>query len=120
MRGKGVGGGVEKYAEEKCIPLFTAKRGESKFALPQGHDNGQEWAVYIITSKEYGRSFSSYEPNRSKDKDYRRNCRTVMEVNHYYLYIREHELGGLNYIKICSYFPFNVEVYVNGHNWLEV
>ncbi len=74
----------------------------------------------IQKSKEYGRSFSSYEPKEVKDKNYRLICRALREVNHYYFYIRDEEVGGLNYIKICSYFPFNVDIYVNGHNWLKV
>ena len=111
---------VERYVEENSIPVITLKRGESKLGIAEGYDTGAEGVVCIIKSKEYGRSFSSYEPKKVKDKNYRRICRALREVNHYYFYIRDEEAGGLNYIKICSYFPFNVEIYVNGHNWLEM
>ena len=111
---------VERYVEENSIPVITLKRGESKLGIAEGYDTGAEGVVCIIRSKEYGRSFSSYELKKVKDKNYRRICRALREVNHYYFYIRDEEVGGLNYIKICSYFPFNVEIYVNGHNWLEM
>jgi len=111
---------VEKYAEENSIPVVTVKRGESKLGIAERYDTGGEGVVCIIKSKEYGSSFSSYEPKKAKDKNYRMICRALSKVNHYYFYIRDEEVGGLNYIKICSYFPFNVEIYVNGHNWLEM
>jgi len=111
---------VEKYALEEQVPLITTKRGVNKLALAERYDKGQEGIVCIQKSKEYGRSFSSYESKKAKDKNYRLICRALREVNHYYFYIRDEEVGGLNYIKICSYFPFNVDIYVNGHNWLEV
>ena len=31
-----------------------------------------------------------------KYKNYRRICRALREVNHYYFYIRDEEVGGLN------------------------
>ncbi|MBA7516572.1 hypothetical protein ES705_08620 [subsurface metagenome] len=111
---------VEKYSQEQQVLLLTAERNDSKLSIAASYDTGNEGVVCILKSKEYGRSFSSYEPKKAKDKNYRRICRALHEVNHYYFYIRDEEVGGLNYIKICSCFPFNVEIYVNGHNWLEV
>ena len=107
---------VEKYAQENKVLLITAERGDSKLAIAEEYDRGKEGVSCILKSNESGRSFSSCGPKKSKDENYRRICRALREANHYYFYIRDQYVGGHNYIKICSYFPFNVEIYVNGHN----
>src|SRR5262249_55074588 len=35
----------------------------------------------------------------------------------YYFYLQDAALGRL-FIRLCPYFPFNIQVYVNGHEWL--
>ena len=37
-------------------------------------------------------------------------------VNHYYFYLNDDEFGPA-FIKICSYVPFPIKVYINGHEW---
>jgi len=38
-------------------------------------------------------------------------------VNLYYFYIHDAYLGRM-FLRICPYFPFNVRIWINGHNWL--
>jgi len=38
-------------------------------------------------------------------------------VNVYYFYIHDPYLGRM-FLRICPYFPFNIRVWINGHNWL--
>jgi len=35
----------------------------------------------------------------------------------YYFYLQDAALGRM-FIRLCPYFPFNIQVYVNGHEWL--
>jgi hypothetical protein len=35
----------------------------------------------------------------------------------YYFYLQDADLGRM-FIRLCPYFPFNIRVYVNGHEWL--
>ena len=42
--------------------------------------------------------------------------RQQVYVTHYYFYILDEQFG-LFFIKICSYFPFEVKVCFNGHEW---
>jgi hypothetical protein len=39
-------------------------------------------------------------------------------VDLYYFYLNDPQLGRM-YLKICPYFPFNISVWLNGHNWLK-
>jgi hypothetical protein len=38
-------------------------------------------------------------------------------VNLYYFYLRDARLGRM-FLRLCPYFPFNVQVCLNGHEWL--
>lgn len=38
-------------------------------------------------------------------------------VNLYYFYLDDPQCGRM-FLRICPYFPFNIRVWVNGHNWL--
>src|SRR4029453_3797166 len=37
-------------------------------------------------------------------------------VNHYYIYALDRDFGPF-FLKLCSYFPFNAKLYVNGHEY---
>lgn len=38
-------------------------------------------------------------------------------VNLYYFYLQDEQLGRM-FVRVCPYFPFDVQVYLNGHEWL--
>lgn len=38
-------------------------------------------------------------------------------VNLYYFYLQDEQLGRL-FVRVCPYFPFDVQVYLNSHEWL--
>jgi hypothetical protein len=38
-------------------------------------------------------------------------------VNLYYFYLHDPQCGRM-FLRICPYFPFNLRVWLNGHNWL--
>jgi hypothetical protein len=38
-------------------------------------------------------------------------------VNLYYFYHNDAQCGRM-FVRICPYFPFNIRVWINGHNWL--
>ncbi len=38
-------------------------------------------------------------------------------VNLYYFYI-QNPGGGRMFVRVCPYFPFNIRVWINGHDWL--
>jgi hypothetical protein len=38
-------------------------------------------------------------------------------VDLYYFYLQDRQCGRM-FLRICPYFPFNIRVWLNGHNWL--
>jgi hypothetical protein len=39
-------------------------------------------------------------------------------VDLYYFYLNDSQCGRM-FVRICPYFPFNINVWLNGHNWLK-
>jgi len=38
-------------------------------------------------------------------------------VNLYYFYLQDPQCGRM-FLRLCPYFPFNIRIWLNGHNWL--
>lgn len=112
---------IEQMSEKKGIPVIPVTRGEDKFKIAKKYYNSENMGIFcILKSQEYGRTYASYLPKKvGGDETYRRICKALRLVNHYYFYINDEQWRGINYIKVCSYLPFNMEFYLNGHNWLE-
>jgi hypothetical protein len=72
--------------------------------------------VFIWVAQEKARAFSG----RKRDKEgyvgfeYERD--KSVYVNHYYFYIDDEDFGPV-FIKICSYDPWGIKVFFNGHEW---
>ena len=111
---------IEKMTETKNIPIIPVDKKIDKFKIASNYFKPENKGIFcILKSQEYGSTYASYLPKKFKnDETYRKICKAIRPVNHYYFYINEKEWTGINYIKVCSYLPFNVEIYLNGHNWL--
>jgi hypothetical protein len=86
----------------------TARAHLSKFDKPSGVvliGKAQEKAIgYTASRKDQGTRVWF---------DYRRH---EVRVTHYYFYLLDEQFG-LFFIKVCTYFPFDVKVCLNGHEW---
>jgi hypothetical protein len=45
--------------------------------------------------------------------------RTTAMVNHYCFYGIDEDFGPF-FLKICTYFPYNVKLYINGHEYVKL
>lgn len=70
--------------------------------------------VAVLSCVEPCRTFSVYRNSAQKKLELRSMFRKCL---HYYLYIRHPQLGRLH-IRIQSWFPFQVQVCMNGREWL--
>lgn len=112
---------IEKLSEKEDIPLIAVEKKSDKSSIAEKYYDDEKKGIFcILKSQEYGRTYASYLPKKVKnDETYRRICKAIRPVNHYYFYINDEEWRGISFIKVCSYLPFNMEFYLNGHNWLE-
>jgi hypothetical protein len=115
---------VRTFAETNGIPMLRLNTPDRSRWDDRKVDHVQTYAenatepgvVAIVVAQEVQRVFMGYTrpsltgaPQFSFDKADRR-------VTVYYFYILDAAFG-LGFIKICSYFPYPVKVWLNGHEW---
>lgn len=119
--------GIRAFAERHRIPIVHFERGQRKEEVVRkrlAHFRGDEGVVLIGVAQEKVSGFRVYQ--RGKPRRHRTPhgglapCfafyRGSIDVNQYYFYILDRDFG-LTFIKFSSYAPFNVKVWVNGHEW---
>jgi len=60
----------------------------------------------------------TYTIQNSKRQSSKTLYRVQKQVKFYYIYFYDSVLGGLCYLKICTYVPFEMEFYCNGHHYI--
>jgi hypothetical protein len=111
---------VAEFAEVNDIPVVRFKKGDRRIDVMRPYlDAAAAPAVVAIgVAQEFQWVFSGYERpttdnpaavNYGFDKAERR-------VTCFYFYVVDPEFGP-GFVKICSYFPYPVKVWVNGHEW---
>lgn len=109
---------VEKFAEEQGLTIVNFAHGEEKDETARAHLAKFDKSSGVVLIGKAQEKTSGYTARR-KDHgtkvwfDYSR--RDVF-VTHYYFYLLD-EGFGMFFIKICTYFPFDVKVCFNGHEW---
>jgi hypothetical protein len=73
---------------------------------------------YILRSKENESTFRVSRPNQKDNDPDNFLCKARKPFGHYYFYIHDKVLGNMC-IRIASYLPFKVTVYLNGHSYIE-
>ncbi len=109
---------VEQYAAEHAIPLLTFKKGQVKEKIAQAHlaeFSGERGVVLIGKAQEQASGYSATRQVRGKQVWFQYRRKQVY-VTHYYFYLLDPDFG-LCFIKVCTYFPFEVKVCFNGHEW---
>jgi hypothetical protein len=109
---------VEKYAKEQGIDIVDFAKGEDKDEkahLQLAKFEKKEGVVLIGKAQEKTLGYKGKRKDHGKTVwfDYSRQS---LNVTHYYFYILDEEFG-LFFIKVCTYFPFDIKVCFNGHEW---
>jgi hypothetical protein len=117
-------GDIHAFAQRHRIPVVQFAKGARKEEVVHKHlarFKPREGVVLIGVAQEKVNGFRVYQ----KDKRKRRRpgqapCfafyRGHIAVNQYYFYLLDRDFG-LCFIKFSSYPPFNVRVWINGHEW---
>lgn len=110
--------GVEQFAADQGIPLTSFKKGEVKEETAKEYltqFEGESGVVLIGKAQETALGYRARRVDRGTKVWFEYSRRQVY-VTHYYFYILDKDLG-LAFIKVCTYFPFEVKVCFNGHEW---
>jgi hypothetical protein len=111
---------VQRFAARRRIPLIRFGKGERKIErmtpiLARATSPG---VVAIGQAQEFQWVATSYSRAKSTPQSAPRFSfqRAQRRVSVYYFYIVDSEWGS-GFIKICTYFPYPIKVWLNGHEW---
>ena len=113
---------IKDWAQANGVPVIRFKAGERKADvmapyLDAAAAAGRSQVVAIGCAQE----FQLVQSARKRDTD-PGGCpqfsftKEQRRVSVFYVYIWDTAMGG-GFIKICTYFPYPVKVWVNGHEW---
>ena len=113
---------IKSYAARNGIDLVTFRRGERKDERTREYLRtwpGGEGVLYIGRAQEKARVLRTerrHDPRTGASYPWLVDS-TAM-VNHYYVYAVDDDFGPF-FLKFCSYFPYNVKLCINGHEYLK-
>jgi len=111
---------VRAFAQREDIPLFHFQRKESKDRCAQqlrAQRPVRDAVVFIGIAQEKAYAFSARRlPGKRAVFEFMRNKSVI--PNYYYFYLDDAEWGEA-FVKVCSYAPWGLKLYLNGHEWLK-
>src|SRR5262245_57723270 len=104
---------VERFVDQEQIPLIPFAKGHP------AHFHGTEGIVFVGKAQEKTPVFST-EKRRNPDpgKRYPWIVRRTSLVNHFYFSGRDEDFGPF-FLKICTSFPYNAKLCINGHEYVK-
>jgi hypothetical protein len=113
---------LERFACTQGIPLFTFAKGQRKDEVAAAHlaQFDAEEGVLFIGKAQEKTAVVRTEKRRNPEtgQSYPWLVRATAMVNHYYIYGVDRDFGPF-FLKICSYFPYNAKLCLNGHEYLK-
>ena len=113
---------VDGWAEANHIPVVDLRDAERNIEvmtpyLEAAARAGRSRVVAVGTTQEYQYVWTARKRERGPDGPPQFSfSREKRPVKCFYFYLFDDQLGP-GFIKICSYFPYPVKVWLNGHEW---
>jgi hypothetical protein len=115
---------VRRFAEANQVPVVRFAKHERKAEVMRPYLEaaaaaGRPGVVAIGVAQEYQRVFTGYDRGRADGQPGPPRYafeKAERRVSCYYFYVWDDDFGP-GFIKLCSYFPYPVKVWVNGHQW---
>jgi hypothetical protein len=113
---------VDHFVAQEQIPLITFAKGQRKDDIAKQYHSqslGSEGIVFVGKAQEKTPVFRT-EKRRNPDtgQTYPWIVRTTAMVNHFYFYGLDEDFGPF-FIKVCTYFPYNAKLCINGHEYVK-
>jgi hypothetical protein len=111
---------IESFAQAEEIPVITFPKGQRKDDIAKSYRaqfSQDEGVVFIGKAREKAtvwRTEKRYHP--PSGQRYPWIVRSTAMVNHYSIYVQDRDFGPF-FIKFCSYFPYNAQLCLNGHEY---
>lgn len=111
---------LEAFAKQHEIPVVAFRKGQRKDDVMADHLRDfrlEEGVVFIGKAQEKTPVFRTEKrKSPTTGQPYPWIVRSTAMVNHYYIYGLDRDFGPF-FLKVCSYFPFNAKLCLNGHEY---
>jgi hypothetical protein len=115
---------VARFAKTDQIPLVRFGKDQRKAEvmrpyLEAAQAAGRPGVVAVGVAQEFQRVFSGYDRGRADGQPGPPRYgfeKAERRVSCYYFYVWDADFGP-GFVKLCSYFPYPMKVWVNGHEW---
>ena len=110
--------GIKAFARARGVPLVQFRKGQRKDEVAQEYlarFTGTEGVLFIGVAQEKARlPRTESRRNEQTGERYPWVVETTGYVNYYYIYAVDADCGPF-FLKLCSYFPYNGKLCLNGH-----
>jgi len=111
---------IEAFVAEYDIPVVTFRKGQRKDDIAAqylAHFEPEEGVVFLGKAQEKTAVFRTEKRrNPQTGQCYPWIVRSTAMVNHFYFYCKDRHFGPF-FLKVCSYFPYNAKLCLNGHEY---
>ena len=113
---------VRLFADDNHIPVVRFAKGDRKIAVMSKHLarqelSGRSGVAAIGVGQEFQRvATCTTKPARNGGAPHFGWDRADRRVSCFYFYLWDEDFGPA-FIKICTYFPYPIKVWLNGHEW---
>jgi hypothetical protein len=112
---------VKVFADSLGVPVVHFAKDDRKIDLMRPlmaaqAETGRSGVVAVGVAQEFQNVFASAKRDTASGAPSFSFFKADRRVTCYYFYLWDHDFGP-GFIKVCSYFPYPVKVWVNGHEW---
>jgi hypothetical protein len=114
--------GMRRFAEANHIPVVRFRRGDRKVEVMRAHldraaRGGRSQVAAIGVAQEFAVVWTARKRDTDPDKAPQFSfTKEQRRVTVFYVYVWDDDFGPA-FVKVCSYFPYPIKVWVNGHEW---
>jgi hypothetical protein len=112
---------VATFAKDHQIPVVRFGKDERKIDVMRPYQDrlastGGCGVAAIGVTQEFQSVWTGYQRNGGGDLPRFTFVKATRRVSCFYFYVVDEQFGP-GFVKVCSYFPYPIKVWVNGHEW---
>ena len=112
---------VSSFAEDHHIPVVRFKKADRKIDVMRCYldaqaGTGVSGVAAIGVAQEFQNVFAANQHHGNNGIPWFSFTKADRRVTCFYFYLWDTDFGA-SFIKICTYFPYPIKVWINGHEW---
>ncbi len=112
---------VMSFAEDEHVPMVHFAKHDRKIEVMRRHvqaqaRTGRSGVAAVGIAQEFQNVFAATAREQSSGVPWFSFYKADRRVTCFYFYLWDEDFGPA-FVKVCSYFPYPLKVWVNGHEW---